>query len=157
MLLQTIGWTEYIDYPAWGIDGVKAKIDTGARSSALHVENLEEIDAHHVSFDVMYSRRAPYKRKRVVAKVTKWARVRSSTGHYQKRCFVRTSIKIGECERQIELSLVSREKMLFRMLLGRKALEGQFVVDVSRRNLLSKSPRRKAREADEKKQKRKTS
>ena len=47
MLLQTIGWAEYIDYPEWGIDAVKAKVDTGARSSALHVENLEEIDAGH--------------------------------------------------------------------------------------------------------------
>lgn len=147
MLLQTIGWAEYIDYPEWGIDGVKAKVDTGARSSALHVEDLEELDAHHVAFDVIYSRTAPHKRKRVTAKVVKWAPVRSSTGHYQRRCFVRTTIKIGDCEREIELSLVSREKMLFRMLLGRKALEGRFVVDVSRRNLLSKSPRRRAREA----------
>ncbi len=149
MLLQTIGWAEYIDYPEWGIDAVKAKVDTGARSSALHVENLEEIDAGHVAFDVIYSRRPPYKRKRVTAKVVKWARVRSSTGHYQKRCFVCARIKIGEIEREIELSLVSREKMLFRMLLGRKALEGHFLVDVSRRNLLTQSPRRRARQQNQ--------
>ena len=149
MLLQTIGWAEYIDYPEWGIDAVKAKVDTGARSSALHVENLEEIDAVHVAFDVIYSRRPPHKRKRVTAKVVKWARVRSSTGHYQKRCFVRARIKIGEIEREIELSLVSREKMLFRMLLGRKALEGHFLVDVSRRNLLTQSPRRRARQQNQ--------
>lgn len=147
MPLQTIGWAEYIDYPEWGIDGVKAKIDTGARSSALHVENLEEIDEGHVAFDVIYSRRPPQKRKRVTAEVVKWARVRSSTGQYQKRCFVKTLIKIGEVESEIVLSLVSREKMLFRMLLGRKALEHRFLVDVSRRNLLSQSPRRRARQS----------
>ncbi len=143
---QTIGWAEYIDFPEWGIDGVKAKVDTGARSSALHVENLEQIDALHVAFDVIYSRRAPFKTKRVKAEVLKWAKVRSSTGHYQKRCFVKARIQIGEASHEIEISLVSREKMLFRMLLGRKALEHAFLVDVSRRNLLSQSPRRRARQ-----------
>ncbi|WP_193212295.1 ATP-dependent zinc protease family protein [Luteolibacter marinus] len=137
MNLKTIGWAEYIDYPEWGIDGVKAKIDTGARSSALHVENLEDLGDGRVEFDVVYSRRKPFKRKRVTAPVVKWARVRSSTGHFQKRCFVMARIRIGEEECEVEISLVSRDKMLFRMLLGRKALEHRFLVDVSRRNVLS--------------------
>ena len=136
-LLSTIGWAEYIDYPEWGIDGVKAKIDTGARSSALHVENLEDQGDGTVKFDVLYSRRRPFKSKTVSAKVVKWAKVRSSTGQYQKRCFVKALIRIGEEESEIELSLVSREKMLFRMLLGRKALLHRYLVDVSRRNVLS--------------------
>ena len=137
MDLKTIGWAEYIDYPEWGIDGVKAKIDTGARSSALHVENIEDLGDGRVEFDVIYSRRKPFKRKRVIAPVVKWARVRSSTGHFQKRCFVMARIRVGDEELDVEVSLVSRDKMLFRMLLGRKALEKRFLVDVSRRNVLS--------------------
>jgi hypothetical protein len=146
MALKTIGWTEFIDFPDWGIEGVKAKTDTGARSSALHVEEITDTGDGRVQFDVLYSRRKPFKRKRVTAEVLKWAKVRSSTGHYQKRCFVRTTIQIGDESFEIELSLVSREKMLFRMLLGRKALEHRFLVDSRHRNLLSKRPSTKRRE-----------
>ncbi len=143
MGLTTIGWAEYVDYPDWGIEGVKAKIDTGARSSALHVEDLVDLGDGRVEFDVLYSRRRPFKRKRVTAEVLKWARVRSSTGHYQKRCFVRTTVRIGTESFEVELSLVSRDQMLFRMLLGRKAREHRFVVDARHRNLLSGRTRSK--------------
>ncbi len=141
---KIIGWAEYIDFPQWGVFGVKTKVDTGARSSALHVEDLEHLPHGRVRFDVIYSRMAPYRRKTVEARALKWSRVRSSTGEYTERCFVRTTIRIGEVERVIELSLVSRENMLFRMLLGRKALEKQFLVDVNHRNLLSSRPRKKS-------------
>ncbi len=138
-----IGWTEYIDFPDWEIPAVRAKVDTGARTSALHVENLEELDDGRVRFDVITRRKKPWRRRTVESDVLKWARVRSSTGVYRKRCFVLTRIRIGEVEKEIEISLVSREKMLFRMLLGRKALEHDFVVDVSKRTVVSTKPARK--------------
>ena len=138
-----IGWTEYIDFPDWEISAVRAKVDTGARTSALHVENLEELDDGRVRFDVITRRKKPWRRRTVESDVLKWARVRSSTGVYRKRCFVLTRIRIGEVEKEIEISLVSREKMLFRMLLGRKALEHDFVVDVSKRTVVSTKPARK--------------
>ncbi len=128
-----LGWTEYVDFPEWAIDGVRAKIDTGARTSALHVENLEETEDGCVTFDVVLSRKDPERRKRVRAEVVKWARVRSSTGIYRQRCFVRTAIRLGGVEKTVEVTLVSREKMMFRMLVGRKALEGDFVVDAAKR------------------------
>ena len=62
--------------------------------------------------------------------------MRSSTGHYTVRCFVKTRIRLGPVEKEIELSLVSRERMLYRMLLGRRALARDFLVDVSRRRVL---------------------
>ncbi len=139
---KIIGWAEYIDFPEWGVFGVKTKVDTGARSSALHVEDLEYQPHGRVRFDVIYSRKPPYRRKSVEARVLKRSRVRSSNGEYNERCFVRTTIRIGDVDREIELSLVSREKMLFRMLLGRKALEKQFLVNVNHRNLLSSRPRK---------------
>lgn len=132
-----------MDLPDWGITGIKAKVDTGARTSALHVEDLQHLENGRVLFHVAYSRRPPFKLKEVEADALKWSRVRSSTGHYNERCFVRTRIRIGYIEREVELSLVSREKMLFRMLLGRKALEHAFWVDVSRRNLLTHHTRYK--------------
>ena len=138
-----IGWSEYIDFPDWDISQLKAKVDTGARTSALHVENLVEHDDGWVTFDVMLHRRRPEKRQHVRTRVVKVARVRSSTGHYSERCFVRTRIRIGTVQKEIEFSLVSRDKMLFRMLLGRKALERDFWVDVSRRNLLTRRVRTK--------------
>ncbi len=138
-----IGWTEYIDFPEWDIAAVRAKVDTGARTSALHVENLVELRRGRVRFDVVTGRKNRWRRQTVECAVLKWARVRSSTGVYKKRCFVTARIRVGEFEKEIEVSLVSREKMLFRMLLGRKALEHDFVVDVSHRAVVSKKPKRK--------------
>ena len=132
-----IGWVEYVDFPEWEISGVKAKIDTGARTSALHVEDLEVLSPKRVRFQVVYSRRAPFKKKTVTARVVKRARVRSSTGEYAERYFVMARIRLGEIEKDVEISLVSRERMLFRMLLGRKALERDFLVDVGKRLALT--------------------
>lgn len=145
-----IGWTEYIDFPDWDIKGLKAKVDTGARTSALHVENIEKHKGGYVTFDVMLHRKKHDKRQPVRSKIVKTARVRSSSGHYSERFFVQTSIRLGTVEKEIEFSLVCRKGMLFRMLLGRKALERDFWVDVSRRNLLSRRPKKKKKTATRK-------
>lgn len=131
-----IGWSEYIEFPDWDIHALKAKVDTGARTSALHVEDLKPHGPGWVEFYVVLDTRGPRHRRRVRAEVVKWAKVRSSTGDYKRRCFVKTLVKLGPIIKEIEISLVSREKMLFRMLLGRKAIEKDFLVDVSKRNVL---------------------
>ncbi len=138
-----IGWTEYIEFPDWGIKGIKAKIDTGARTSALHVEDLVIDQEGNAQFDVILNRKPPFRKIRVVAPIIKKAQVRSSTGEYGERCFVKTKIKVGELEKEIELSLISRKDMLFRMLIGRKSLESDFLVDVSMRYAVSKKPIKK--------------
>lgn len=131
-----IGWMECVDFPEWHFGGVRAKVDTGARTSALHVEELELLPHDMVRFSVVINRRRPYRLVQVRAPLIRFARVRSSTGLYSERCFVRTRVRIGHLEKEIEISLISRERMLYRMLLGRMALEKDFVVDVSRRLLL---------------------
>ena len=131
-----LGWSEYVAFPKWGLEGVHAKVDTGARSSALHVDNLIRIKNNRVQFEIVLDRDKPEKRTRVKAPVLRWSRVRSSCGDYHLRPFVLASIRLGPVEKEIELSLVSREKMIFRMLLGRTALAGDFVVDVSGRRSL---------------------
>ncbi len=139
---HVVGWTEYVDLPEWGIEGIKAKTDTGARTSALHVDNIRKLKSGRIKFDVAIGRKKPFRYKTVTAKVLKRSKVRSSNGLYAERYFVAPLIKIGPFEKRIELSLTSRDDMLFRMLLGRKALEGDLLVDVSKRYPLSK-PRKK--------------
>ena len=129
-----IGRREYVAFPDWGIRGVEAKIDTGARTSAIHVDNIKRLRGERVRFDVVLSRLKPDKRVRVEADVVRFTRIRSSTGHQQERFVVAARIRIGEISRKIELSLVSRKQMLCRMLLGRLALS-DFLIDVDVKHL----------------------
>ncbi|MBI1318600.1 MAG: ATP-dependent zinc protease [Candidatus Hydrogenedens sp.] len=131
-----IGWSEHISFPDWNIWNLDVKVDTGARSSALHVNNLKIYKSGKARFEVVLDEHHPLDSIPVTAPILKWAKVRSSNGAYMRRCFVRARAQIGPIDKLIDISLVSREKMVFRMLLGRKALAHDFIVDVSRRNLL---------------------
>lgn len=134
---HVIGWNELVDLPDWGIEGLRAKIDTGARSSALHVDALEEVGNDRIAFDVVLHRRKKDHRTRVTAAISRRSRVRASTGHYTMRYFVKTLLRVGPVEREIEVSLVARENMIFRMLIGRTALSGAFIVDPAHRRVLT--------------------
>jgi hypothetical protein len=140
-----IGWRERVALPAWGIVALKTKVDTGARTSALHVNRIEPLGDGNVRFDVIASVRIAegrrlLRRVPVVSRIVRTATVRSSTGRVQQRLVVRTPALIGPVEREIELTLVCRRRMRCRLLLGRTALQG-FVVDPSRARLLA-APRR---------------
>jgi hypothetical protein len=139
---QIIGWAEYVQIPEWGISRMRAKMDTGARSSALHVENIEEIAHDRVRFDVRLHRKNADRRVTVEAPISRRGRVRPSSGVTQTRLFVSAVVKIGGTERRIELSLVCRKHMIFRMLIGRSALSHHFLVDVSKRYTLGRPARR---------------
>lgn len=131
-----IGWTELVDLPEWEVSRLRAKVDTGARTSALHVENVEELPRGLVRFDIVLHRRIRDRRVHVQTHIRRRGRVRSSTGHMTERIFVATMLRLGPIEKEIEVSLVEREKMIYRMLLGRSALTGPILVDVSRRMAL---------------------
>jgi hypothetical protein len=139
-----IGWSEAVALPDWGISHLNAKVDTGARTSALHVEDLVESGPGHVRFNVVVSLK-PHIVHPVRAKVVRWGRMRSSTGHASQRLVVRTRLRLGTVEKDIDISLISREKMRYRMLLGRQALARDFIVDVARRNLQQKQRAGKVR------------
>jgi hypothetical protein len=141
------GWNELVALPEWKITRIRAKLDTGARTSALHVEDLEELPGGKVSFYVRLHRRLRDRRVHVVQRISRRARVRSSNGHYTHRIFVATTLRLGPIERPIELSLVDRDDMMFRMLIGRSALAGAVLVDAARPRLLTKPPTRKATKA----------
>ncbi len=135
----TVGWREYVALPDWGIPRLRAKIDTGARTSAIHVAQIEELDNGHIRFEVVIRERPKHETVWVDAvPVVRESTVKPSSGHRQQRPVVHTKMVIGGVEREIEISLVCRKGMLCRMLVGRSALDGVFVVDPSRRYLASR-------------------
>lgn len=138
---SVIGWREVVALPDWGIEGIIAKIDTGARTSALHVENLRELPGNRVAFEVVLSRDDPDQRVPIESDLVRVTRIRTSTGHRQQRYVVSTTIRIGRHRRRVEVSLVRRHRMLCRMLLGRRALDG-FLVDAAVKYLQGKRPKR---------------
>jgi hypothetical protein len=139
---HVIGSAELVDFPEWGVAGLRAKVDTGARSSALHVENIHELPGGWVEFDVRLLRKNEQRRKRVRARVSRRGRVKPSSGETQARLFVKARMRLGPVEHEVEVSLVDRQRMIFRMLLGRTALTPMFLVDPGRRYVLTK-PKKK--------------
>jgi ribosomal protein S6--L-glutamate ligase len=135
------GWRELVELPDWGITGLRAKLDTGARTSALHVAAVSLHDDGRVTFDAVPRRRSD-RRVPITSAIVRQTRVRSSTGSVTTRYVVKTRLRIGPFEREIEVTLVDRAAMIHRMLVGREALIG-VAVDPSRRYLLTAPPARK--------------
>jgi hypothetical protein len=130
-----IGWKEWIVLPELGIPAVKAKIDTGARTSAMHIFSLEEFQSggrRMVRFGIH-----PLQRRKDVecfceAPVLELRRVKDSGGHYEKRYVIQTTAKLGAVSWPIDITLTNRDPMLFRMLMGRKAVENRFLIHPGR-------------------------
>jgi hypothetical protein len=130
-----IGWREWAALPDLGIDQVKAKIDTGARTSALHavrVSNARKGDVDIVRFEIHPLQRRSHPSVHCEAELVDERYVRSSDGVRELRPVVETTIVVGEDAWSIELTLTDRALMGFRLLLGRRALRRRFVVDPSR-------------------------
>ncbi|MDX1707596.1 MAG: RimK/LysX family protein [Desulfobacterales bacterium] len=127
-----IGWKEWIALPKLGIPAIKAKIDTGARTSALHTFSLEEFHAdgqRMIRFGIH-----PLQRRKDIecfceAPVLEQRRVKDSGGHFEKRYVIQTTAKLGAVSWPIKITLTNRDPMLFRMLLGRKAVENRFLIN----------------------------
>ncbi len=127
--LIRIGWLERVSFPEWGIFRIIAKIDTGAKTSSIHAENIVEHDDGTIEFDVVTKVRTASTWVRVRAPITRKTSVRSSSGRAQARYVVSTKIVLGGIEKEVEITLNSRKKMLRRMLVGRSTLAGTFLVD----------------------------
>ncbi len=154
---STIGWRERVDLPDWGIEGIEAKSDTGARSSAIDVKNLRFEGEEMVTFEVALSRADRSHTRPVQAKVKRRTVVKSSNGHVSDRIVVETSLKVGEIVKSIDVSLVCRKRMQCRMLIGRSALQHHFVVDSSQAYLLTPpKPKAKRKKSSGKRKKIKT-
>jgi hypothetical protein len=133
-----VGWKEYVGLPEWGIRRLKAKIDTGARTSAIDAATYEvrETPAGLVVWmRLPLSHRHPERLAAVQAPVVRMLTVCNSGGVREQRPLVETALRLGPVTRRIYLTVTRRSGMLFRLILGRKALEGDFLVDVSQKYL----------------------
>jgi hypothetical protein len=129
---MVIGWREWLALPDLGIQAIKAKVDTGARTSALHTFGLEPFEKDgtlKVKFTVHPLQRRNDIEVCCVADVVDRRRVTSSDGQSEKRYVIQTIVALGEVSWPIELSLTNRKSMRFRMLLGRAAVTGPLLVD----------------------------
>lgn len=130
--LPIIGWREWIALPELGIPKIKAKIDTGARSSALHAFDIYtfEVDGKpRVRFKVHPKQRDTNQTIIAEAELIDERKVRSSSGQAELRPVILTEVNLMGKIWQIELTLTNRELMGFRMLLGRQALRGIFLIN----------------------------
>ena len=139
--LLTLGWREWVSLPGLGIAQIKAKIDTGARTSALHAFEINDYEQggkpwvrfkiHPLQKDIntVIECRAPITDQRVVS---------DSGGHKEQRWVITTDVVIGSHSWPAEFTLTSRDDMLFRMLLGRTAMKNRAMVNPARSYLVGK-------------------
>lgn len=129
-----MGWREWVSLPDLSPVPMKAKIDTGARTSTLHAfdMSLHTGDEPWVEFEVHPLQRSRAHLSRVSYPVRGFKHIRSSTGHAEERPVIRTPIRLGEHEFHLDVTLTSRDEMGFRMLLGRSAVRRRFWVDPGR-------------------------
>jgi hypothetical protein len=142
--LLAIGWKEYLDFPEWGIRRVKAKVDTGARTSALDVARYvlqRRPEGLIARMALALNRRRPSALVEVETPVLRLVVVTSSDGVREERPVIETSIRLGPIEKRIRLTVTDRSGMLFPVLLGREALAGSFVVNVAHKYLFGKGLR----------------
>jgi hypothetical protein len=141
-----IGWRERVDLPQLKVFGLKAKVDTGAKTSSLHVSNIRSSgvsdEPQSLQLEITYTADDGAERRvRCRAHSIGRRRVKSSTGHVEDRHVIETLLRIGDTEYPIDITLSDRSDMSFPMLLGRAALRKRFLVDCGRSFQQSKSRR----------------
>lgn len=135
------GWREWVSLPSWKINKIKAKLDSGARTCALHAEDVEIYRSHgrsKVKFRVFPLQDSKRRSRKIVAELVELRKVRSSNGVVTERPVVSTDLCIGDEIWPIEVTLVNRDIMGFRMLIGRAALKHRAVIDPGRSFLAKK-------------------
>lgn len=140
------GWREWVSLPECSIKRIKAKLDTGARTSALHASKITPFTkdgAAYVRFVVHPIQRKNRPSATCVALVIDHRRITDSGGRAEERYVIRTTLVIGQSQWPVELSLTNRDQMGFRMLIGRQALRRRYLVDPAR-SFVTKLKRRKA-------------
>ncbi len=144
--LLTFGWREWVGLPDLGIRQIKAKVDTGARTSALHAFEVRPFSAdgrERVEFLMHPIQKNTDTVVTCTADVLESRVVTDSGGHKEERFVIATTLSIGKFTWPIEVTLTSRDDMLFRMLLGRTAMRNRARVDPARSYLVGKKKRKK--------------
>jgi hypothetical protein len=147
---MTLGWREWLVLPELGIPAIKAKLDTGARTSSLHTFSIESFRSHgrpKVRFGIH-----PLQKRRdvelfCVADVVDRRVVSDSGGHRELRYVISTPVQLGDTTWPVEITLTNRDTMRFRMLIGRSAMRDRLIVDPDRSYLTGRSLARSYPEA----------
>lgn len=155
MTLPILGWKEDAALPEWGVPRLRVKLDTGAKTSAIHVRAMETVGEHTqggqtlpvVRLTIPLSRLYEDRTVTVEAPVVGFKSVRDTSATAETRPVVRTRLVCGPLDREIDVTVTDRTGMIFRMILGRQALEGHVLVDPSRGYTTRETPPRPARGA----------
>lgn len=135
VLKTIIGWREWASLPEIGIDRIKVKVDTGARNSALHAYNTSLISKNGenwIHFDIHPDQNDETTIRSCMVRLIDRRWVTNSGGTRERRFVIETPIRIGDSEWPIIITLTNRDEMGFRMLVGRSAIKGKYVVDPAR-------------------------
>ncbi|RUO56335.1 ATP-dependent zinc protease [Pseudidiomarina homiensis] len=129
--MQTLGWREWGALPDLGITAIKMKVDTGARTSCLHAFKLEPFskDGENWLRIWVHPEQDSDREHMCEAKIHDQREVTDSGGHTELRYVIKSKLKVGDFYDDVELTLTNRDSMKFRMLLGRQAMRGVFLVD----------------------------
>lgn len=129
-----LGWREWARLPELGVDRIKVKVDTGARSSSLHAYDVERVERDgetHLRFQIHPVQRDDSVVVEAEVPLHEERKVRPSTGRQATRPLIVTDLEVAGRRFPVEITLANRDRMGFRMLLGREALAGRFLVDAS--------------------------
>ena len=133
--MPVLGWREWVDLPELALGPIKAKVDTGARTSCLHAFELDPFDRegqHWIRFKVHPLQKDDSLVVQCEAPVLDQRPVTDSGGHTEERYVIRTRLRIGSWDQPVEMTLTGRDNMRFRMLIGRTTMKaGGFVVNPS--------------------------
>ena len=133
---KIIGWKEWFNLDCIALPAIKGKIDTGAKTSALHAFNIETFyieDVEYVRFDIHPLQKNKRLVRSCISRVIDRRMVSDSSGKKEKRIVIKSDLKIGDKKIRIELTLTNRDNMSFRMLLGREAIkQAKMIVDISK-------------------------
>jgi hypothetical protein len=134
--IEFVGWRESVSLPGFKLFDLKAKIDTGAKTSALHAEEIEIISVKGKKFVKFSIVTEDGIKRSLKSRFIEEREIKSSTGQKTIRPVVKTIIKMGKSEFEIEITLINRDLMGFKMLIGREALNGRFLINPARSYLL---------------------
>lgn len=127
-----VGWREWVALPGLGVPAIKAKIDTGAKTSAIHawdVHHFKKDGVEHVRFNLHPEQRNDTDEIACECPLLDTRVITSSNGMKQRRFVIAVDLEMGDMTYPIELTLTNRDTMGFRMLIGRQALNGRWLVD----------------------------